>query len=57
MVPVPMPILPLAEIGKVLGSTHVGLIVIEVVCSQSTFEGVNDIETDAELEATLSENV
>ena len=49
--------LPLTEIGKKLGSTHVGLIVIKVVCSQSTFEGVNDIETDAELEATLSENV
>ena len=49
--------LPVTANGKKPFSTHVGLIVIEVVCSQSTFEGVNDIEIDAELEATLSENV
>ena len=50
--------LPLAVIvTNTLGSTHVGLNVIVVACSQSTFEGVNDIEIDAELEVALTENM
>ena len=48
--------LPLTEIGKTPSAAHVGLIVIEVASSQSTFVGVNDIETDAELEVALKEN-
>ena len=48
--------LPLTEIGKVLYWAHPALIENEVVCSHATFVGVNDIETDAELEVVLQEN-
>ena len=44
---------PCHESGKTLLPVHVGVIVIEVVCSQSTFVGVNDIETDTESVAVL----
>ena len=46
----------LTEIGKMLLPALGTLVVNEVVCSQSTFVGVNDIETDAELEVALTEN-
>ena len=48
--------LPVTEIGKTPLPAHVGVIVIEVACSQSTFVGVNDIETDTESVAVLKEN-
>jgi hypothetical protein len=48
--------LPLAVIGNVLYWFHPGLSVSEKLCSQSTFVGVNDIKSDAELEVVLKEN-
>ena len=49
--------LPLTEIGTTLAPAHVGLIVIEVVCSQSTFVGVSDIDIVTGDPAKFSLNV